>query len=511
MMRSQESGAVADFTIRVLRYDRQTDREPHYEDYPVDYYPGMRIWHAIDSANLKHNAGIAWRLSCREFLCGICTVMANGRPALACKAPVEKAMVLEPLPYFPVIKDLVIDRDVAEKRLVQTRPWLVRDDDISGTEMKLPQSQVLPARQMSQCLGCLACLAVCPVVREGWETFAGPMYQVSIARSGFNPLDTAGRVAEAAGHGLFNCTQCGACLEVCPKEIDIPGKAIGQMRTIFMQDEGAPLAARRTADAIEAQANPFGRDGKAAWAEDLDLPRTGGTVLFAGCLSSLELGDTLRSTVEILRKLTGPVAYLGADEPCCGAPLLDLGFVDEFRRNAAVVARRLEASGAGTAVTGCAHCHKVLSRDYPRYLPGVRLPRVKHMAQVLAESAGRLSAASGLSGTAVTYHDPCRLGRDCGIFEEPRAVISALGGVTLFEMPRARADSFCCGAGGGVRLVNRDLALQMAAERLRQAAETGSRAVLSACPWCEQNLRDASDGGAIRVLSLIDMVNGEAL
>ena len=149
---------MADFAIRVLRYDPQLDEAPHYEYYPVDYYDGMRVWHAIDSVNLKQNAGIAWRLSCREFLCGICTVMANGKPTLACKAPVENGMVLEPLPYFPGIKDLVVDRDIAERRLMELRPWLLRDGDISETEMTLPQSDVLPVRDMSECLHCLACL-----------------------------------------------------------------------------------------------------------------------------------------------------------------------------------------------------------------------------------------------------------------------------------------------------------------------------------------------------------------
>jgi len=84
------------FYVKIFRYDPQSDDVPHYEEYSIDYHDGMRIGQAIENVNLKHRANIAWRLSCREFLCGICTIMANGKPTLACKAPVENGMVLEP-------------------------------------------------------------------------------------------------------------------------------------------------------------------------------------------------------------------------------------------------------------------------------------------------------------------------------------------------------------------------------------------------------------------------------
>ena len=100
--------------IKVFRYDPQVDSEPRYEVYSVDHYDGMRIWRAIDNANEKYKANIAWRLSCREYLCGSCTIMVNGMPRLACKLPVEDGMVLEPLPYFPIVKDLVIVRAACE-------------------------------------------------------------------------------------------------------------------------------------------------------------------------------------------------------------------------------------------------------------------------------------------------------------------------------------------------------------------------------------------------------------
>ena len=497
------------FSIKVLRYDSQLDNDkPHYEEYSVDYYEGMRIWHAIDDINLKHGANIASRLSCREFLCGICTIMANGKPTLACKAPVENGMVLEPLPYFPVTKDLVVDRDIAERRFQELGLWLNRDDDISQTEMKASQSEVLPAREMSQCLGCLACLVACPVIKEGWEIFAGPMYQVHLAKFAFNPLDTAKRVAEAAQYGLFNCTQCGACTDVCSKGINIPEKAIRQLRTLFLKEEEIPQPIKEVKENIKRKSNPFGKEGKWHWAEGLDLPRSGDTVFFAGCLSSFESGDTLKKAVALLRKIGIEVACYAEDEPCCGSPVLNMGDEDGFRENAQDVARRFQARGAKTVITGCAECYRVFTLDYPKYLAGIEMPEVKHISQVIAESKSKLGVISRkMPETRITYHDPCRLGRDCGLYQAPRDVIGAVSGVELCEMVKTRAESFCCGAGGGVKLVNNDLAVAIGKERIRQARETGSSVLVSACPWCEQNLRNSvQDGDDLRIMDIVDLI-----
>lgn len=496
------------FYIKVFRHDSQLDSEPRYEEYPVDHYEGMRIWQAIDDVNLKHNANIAWRLSCREFLCGICTIMANGRPVLACKAPVENGMVLEPLPYFPVIKDLVIDRDIVQSRFQELRLWLERDSDISQVEMKIPQSEVLPAREMSACLGCLACLAVCPVIGEGWAAFAGPMYQVHLAKSTLNPLDTARRVAEAVHYGLFNCTRCRACAEVCPKEINIPEKAIRQLRALFLREEEIPLPVKEVIENIRRLSNPFGKEAKWSWADGLGLPRTGDTVLFAGCLSSLELGDTLKAAVALLRKLGIEIAYYAGDEPCCGAPLLNMGDEREFRRNAEDVVRIFQTRGARTVITGCAECYKTFTLDYPKYLPDIPMPEIKHISQVIAESKDKLGfLGRKMPETRVTYHDPCWLGRECGVYQAPREVIGTVKGVELREMEKTRDGSFCCGAGGGVKLVNNDLSIALGRERIRQAKETGSSVIVSSCPWCEQNLKDSiQDGDGIRVIDIVDFL-----
>ena len=94
----------------------------------------------------------------------------------------------------------------------------------------------------------------------------------------------------------------------------------------------------------------------------------------------------------------------------------------------------------------------------------------------------------------VTYHDPCHLGRhlgDSGVYEPPRSVLKSLPGIELVEMERNRENAWCCGAGAGVSQANVDLALWTANERLKEAVSTGATALVTACPWCERNFKDA--------------------
>ena len=495
--------------VKVFRYDPTEDVEPRLEEYPVQYYEGMRIWRALDNINEKQRANIAWRLSCREYLCGSCTMMINGRPGLACKTEVEEGMVLQPLPYFPIIKDLAVDRDVAENRFKKIQPWLKREDDISQKPVKLHQTDILMSREMSQCIGCLACVTVCPAMRGAWDQFNGPMLQTLTAKAAFNPMDTANRVVQAVRSGTFNCTQCGACWDVCPKRIEIPEKAIGHLKVLFAEQAGDGLG-REMGKKLKEFKNPFARPAaRHQWAEGLNLPNFGHTLFHAGCLSSYEFPDTLRSAIRLLRKAGIEPAYFAHDEICCGEPLLRLGNEEEFIKNAMDFVELCKTRGVKEVITPCAEGYRAFIINYPRYLEGVKLPTFKHMSQVLWERLDGLRfKKDAMKGIKVTYQDPCRLGRDCGIFEEPRSLICRADGIELVEMKRNRRDAVCCGAGGGVKLTNSDLAEWMGTNRVEMARETGSSMIITACPWCDKNFKDAvREEDGIKVQNLIDLMD----
>jgi len=495
--------------IKVFRFDPKEDDGPRLEEYPVDYYEGMRIWRALDHINEKYRTNIAWRLSCREYLCGSCTIMINGRPGLACKTAVEEGMVLEPLPYFPIVKDLAIDRDMAENRFKKIQPWLKREDDISARPVKLHQTEILMSREMSQCIGCLACVSVCPAIKGAWDLFNGPMLQTLVAKAAFNPMDTANRVAQAVRSGAFNCTQCGACWDVCPKRIGIPEKAIGQMRVFFASQDEDGLA-KAMGKKLKDHRNPFAlEESRDSWAEGLGLPKSGPILFYAGCVSSYEFPGTLRSAVRLLRRVGIEPAYLAHDEICCGEPLLRVGNEQEFINNAMDFVELCKNRGVKEVITPCAEGYRTFSINYPRYLAGVKLPKFRHITQVLSERLKALPVKTdAIKGVKVTYQDPCRLGRDCGIYEEPRNLIAHLTGIELVEMKKNRRDAVCCGAGGGVKLTNRAFAEWMGSNRIEMAKETGASVLVTACPWCDKNFRDsAQEKDRMAVKNVIDLLD----
>jgi heterodisulfide reductase subunit D len=110
--------------------------------------------------------------------------------------------------------------------------------------------------------------------------------------------------------------------------------------------------------------------------------------------------------------------------------------------------------------------------------------------------------------TVVTYHDPCHLGRHCGVFDAPREVLKSIPGVEFREMQFIRENSWCCGAGGGVKTGFKDRAVDMAVRRLEQAEETGAEYIVSACSFCYQNLLDGikKSDSPLKMIDIIELV-----
>ena len=128
---------------------------------------------------------------------------------------------------------------------------------------------------------------------------------------------------------------------------------------------------------------------------------------------------------------------------------------------------------------------------------------VVHVSEMISGliNEGKITFKSSLSESRVTFHDPCRLGRYCGIYDPPRKVIEEIPGIELTEMLRHREYAWCCG--GGAELVpsmGSELAIEIAVGRMEEAKETGAQVIITSCPRCAANLRQAD--GAIKVYDL---------
>jgi Fe-S oxidoreductase len=229
---------------------------------------------------------------------------------------------------------------------------------------------------------------------------------------------------------------------------------------------------------------------------------------FAGCTTRARYSEDIEGHIDLLRMLGFNPKTL-QDERCCGDPLLLTGDEENARKIAKKNADAFDAAKVDLIVTECAGCYRVLALEYPQL--GMKIPKVKHMSQVLAENIGKLKFKDGAEKEKVTYHDPCELGRLAGEYDAPRRVISKVA--ELVEPPATKVESRCCGAGGAIFAAEPELSVKMAENRIRKDIEpTGVSKVITACPSCLFNLtvgasrREAETGKAIEILDLSSYV-----
>jgi Fe-S oxidoreductase len=148
-----------------------------------------------------------------------------------------------------------------------------------------------------------------------------------------------------------------------------------------------------------------------------------------------------------------------------------------------------------------------LKNEYPAFGGNFE---VIHHTQLLEEllQAGRITPQPGTSAEEITFHDPCYLGRQNGVFEAPREAVRR-SGANLREMPRSRARSFCCGAGGSQMWKEEEKGVERVnAARVREAMATGADTLAVGCPFCMVMLTDAARdaGDRIRVRDVVEIL-----
>jgi fumarate reductase iron-sulfur subunit len=223
-------------SIRVQRYNPETDSEPRYQTYEVPYKEDWVLLDAINYIKDNLDASLSYRWSCRMGICGSCGMNVNGYPRLTCSTHLRDfrgGMTVQPLANFPVIRDLIIDIDDFMAKLKSVKPWIVREleQPLGAGEFLQSNNQIDNYRQFSQCINCMLCYAACPVY--GMENeFLGPA-AIALARRYNNDSRDQGsedrvRVL-AASEGIWECSFVGECSAACPKGVD-PAKAIQQTK-----------------------------------------------------------------------------------------------------------------------------------------------------------------------------------------------------------------------------------------------------------------------------------------
>ena len=221
----------------ILRIKRQESAKaaPHWEEFHISYRPYLNIITCLQEIRKnpvtfdgRPTAPVVWESSCLEEVCGVCTMVINGRVRQACSALIDslkQPITIEPMTKFPLVRDLVVERSTIFKNLKRVRAWVPLRD----TSDKDPGPKILPKDQqinyaLSRCFSCGACLEVCPQVNEK-SKFIGAAI-ISQARL-FNRLPEGQEIkferlrALAAEGGIEDCGNAQNCLAICPKEIPL--------------------------------------------------------------------------------------------------------------------------------------------------------------------------------------------------------------------------------------------------------------------------------------------------
>lgn len=217
-------------TLDVFRFQPEGNGESTFQKYDVPYHEHWVVLDALNWIKDEVDGTLSYRWSCRMGVCGSCGMMVNGQPKLTCAAFLKdyypSPIRVEPLSYFPVERDLVIDINGFLAKLKSITPWLVREDEKPLSEGEYLQSpnELASFKQYSMCINCLLCYAACPVVGAE-EDFIGPAAMALAQRYNLDSRDQGEHLREALAtdEGAWGCTFVGECAEVCPKKVDPAG------------------------------------------------------------------------------------------------------------------------------------------------------------------------------------------------------------------------------------------------------------------------------------------------
>ncbi len=233
----------------------------------------------------------------------------------------------------------------------------------------------------------------------------------------------------------------------------------------------------------------------------------GGNVLFyPGCMEKFVLKNLQENYEKILRKCGIEFIKLKDLEVCCGSPVFNAGYLDDFETLALKNYKIFKEHGVKKIITPCPACFKTFKLEYPKVVKEFDI-EVEHITQTIwsAIKEGKLKLKKINKPVKVTYHDPCHLGRHCEVYDEPREILKTLG-YSIVEMKFNKKDAFCCGGGGGVRSNYSELSEEVAKERVNQAKETKAKFIITSCPMCSSCLHEAGKKSKIKTVELSSVI-----
>jgi Fe-S oxidoreductase len=366
------------------------------------------------------------------------------------------------------------------------------------------------------CIMCYRCQEVCPAYTTGKLLSPAALeinkrYHLNGGGATDEQLTTL--ISEEA---VWACTACGACVDICPVGNEPMRDILDIRRNLSMMESAFPKQLEAAFKGMERNANPWNvsQADRMKWAEGLNVPTieknpSPDILWWVGCAPATDARaqKTAQALARILNAAGVNFAVLGQNEQCTGDSARRAGREDIFFGLAAANVEILNEVKPKRIVTTCPHCLHTLKNEYPAFGGNYT---VIHHTQLINElvGAGKIHLSVTDDKYSVTFHDPCYLGRQNGVFDAPRHSLKSAG-VQLIEMPRHSAQSFCCGAGGAQMWKEEESGtIRVNEARYSEARATGASTVAVGCPFCITMLSDAAtaDGGTVDVKDVAEIV-----
>jgi len=356
------------------------------------------------------------------------------------------------------------------------------------------------------CIQCGRCTGGCPVtVRTN----------LNVRRFVYDSIDQDALDELAKLPEIWDCTACNTCAVRCPKGLK-PVEVLIGLRNILVEGGAVQPTVRDALESVFREGNPWDkpRATRSDWMQGLEvkIAEPGERVenlIFVCCTIAYDpkVQVTAKNLVKILNKSGVDYGFIGDSETCCSSEVHNLGEEGLFEMMIEDNTELLNSYDAARLVTISPHCYSTFKNQYP----GLKAEVIHYthlLKEILEENKLELN---GEFPQKIVYHDPCFLGKQNDVFDEPRYILSRIPGAEIVEFDRSRERSLCCEGGGGKMWVESESRLERLAEmRVKDAKALGASILAVACPFCVLTLDDALKAKGfeeeMRVAELLEII-----
>ncbi len=376
-------------------------------------------------------------------------------------------------------------------------------------ETEIAENDFIQRYDLYGCIQCGKCTGGCPVSLKSPLNIRRLVNEATL----LDPSEAAQGKADLIG----DCTTCETGTLRCPNGVK-PSEVVIGIRGVLIEQGEMPQTVQEALESAFTKGNPFGRakNKRAEWAADLDVKNIADgdkadMLYYVCCEASYDprAQDVAKSIVNVLKTAGVDFGILGNSEVCCGSEMRRLGEEGLFEELAENNMAQFNDLGIKHIVTTSPHCFNALKNEYAD-----ANFEVQHYTQLVSNliDSDRLKFTKSVD-KRVTYHDPCFLGKQNKVFDEPRNILRSIPGIEFVEFDRSHEKSLCCEGGGGRMWVDSesDANGRQSEVRVRDAAEMGVDIIAVACPFCMLTLEDAVKAEEleekIQILDISELVN----